>query len=232
VLNFILSLSVEEQNLLRRALKQKTPRIEVDLVNYLQSKKERPRPKSYDQADFGTSSEDGYAQTLKKSYPFGRYSSSSFDAEGAKKTNTAQESTLHNVSMGRTTSDMSVDTNQSSDLAAGTEILLSRSRESKKNTSSVVEENRSWTNYPEKTDASLDGETALSTPRLDFTQLRNPDGHNGLTTVKNSQDVDMVVNLSSIKTSLHADDGLSIPQLLHQVLMKNSFTLSCLPKSL
>ncbi|KAM0904238.1 hypothetical protein ACQ4PT_018122 [Festuca glaucescens] len=219
VLNFILSLSVEEQNLLRRALKQKTPRIEVDLVNYLQSKKERPRPKSYDQADFGTSSEDGYAQTVKNSYPFGRYSSGSPDAEGAKKTNRVQESTLHNVSMGRTTSDMSVDTNQSSDLAAGTEVLLSRSRESKKNTSSVVEDKRSWTNYPEKTDASLDGETPLSTPRLDFTQLRNPDGHNviSLTTVKNVQDGDLVVNLSSIKTSLHADNGLSIPQLLHQI---------------
>nr|CAB3487573.1 unnamed protein product [Digitaria exilis] len=65
---------VEDQNLLRRALKIKTPRIEVDLVNYLQSKKERPRPKSYDQADFGTSSDDGYALTSKKSYPFGRLS--------------------------------------------------------------------------------------------------------------------------------------------------------------
>ncbi|CAM0903887.1 unnamed protein product [Alopecurus aequalis] len=219
VLNFILSLSVEEQNLLRRALKQKTPRIEVDLVNYLQSKKERPRPKSYDQADFGTSSEDGYAQTLKKSYPFGRYSSSSLDTEGVKKTNTVQESTLHNAYMGRTTSDMSVDTNQSSELAAGTEFFLTRSRESKNNTSSVVENNRSWTNYPEKTDASLDGETALSTPRLDFTQLRSPDGHNavGSTTVKNLEDGDMVLHLSSIKTSLHADNGLSIPQLLYQI---------------
>jgi CLIP-associating protein 1/2 len=129
---------------------------------------------------------------------------------------------------------MSVDTNQSSDLAAGTEVLLSRSRESKKNTSSVVVDKRSWTNYPEKTDASLDGETPLSTPRLDFTQLRNPDGHNAisLTTVKNVQDGDLVVNLSSIKTSLHADNGLSIPQLLHQVLMKNPFTLLCFPKSL
>lgn len=41
VLNFILSLSVDEQNSLRRALKQRTPRIEVDLMNYLQNKKDR-----------------------------------------------------------------------------------------------------------------------------------------------------------------------------------------------
>ncbi|XP_048558227.1 CLIP-associated protein-like isoform X1 [Triticum urartu] len=219
VLNFILSLSVEEQNLLRRALKQKTPRIEVDLVNYLQSKKERPRPKSYDQADFGTSSEDGYAQTLKKSYPFGRYSSSSLDAEVGKKTTTVHEPTLHNVSMARTTSDMSAGTNQSLEPASGTEVFLNRSRESKNNFSSAVEDNRSWTNYPEKTDASLDGETAMSTPRLDFSQLHSPDGHNavGSTTGKDVQETDMVVNLSSIKTSIHADNGLSIPQLLHQI---------------
>ncbi|KAM3368530.1 hypothetical protein ACQJBY_016815 [Aegilops geniculata] len=219
VLNFILSLSVEEQNLLRRALKQKTPRIEVDLVNYLQSKKERPRPKSYDQADFGTSSEDGYAQTLKKSYPFGRYSSSSLDAEVGKRTTTVQEPTLHNVSMARTTSDMSAGTNQSLEPASGTEVFLNRSRESKNNISSAVEDNRSWTNYPEKTDASLDGETAMSTPRLDFSQLHSPDGHNavGSTTGKDVQETDMVVNLSSIKTSIHADNGLSIPQLLHQI---------------
>lgn len=224
VLNFILSLSVEDQNLLRRALKQKTPRIEVDLVNYLQSKKERPRPKSYDQADFGTSSEDGYAQTLKKSYPFGRYSSSSLDAEVGKNTTTVKEPTLHNVSMGRTTSDMSVAINQSLEPVAGTEVFLNRSRESNA-ISSAVEDNRSWTNYPEKPDAS-DGETAMSTPRLDFSQLHIPDEHNavGSTTGKDVQEGDMVVNLSSIKTSLHAENGLSIPQLLHQVLMKNPFT--------
>ncbi|TYI74106.1 hypothetical protein E1A91_D07G177100v1 [Gossypium mustelinum] len=62
VLNFILSLSVEEQNSLRRALKQYTPRIEVDLISYLQNKKERQRSKSsYDPYDaVGTWSEEGY----------------------------------------------------------------------------------------------------------------------------------------------------------------------------
>ncbi|CAL5026552.1 unnamed protein product [Urochloa decumbens] len=220
VLNFILSLSVEDQNLLRRALKIKTPRIEVDLVNYLQSKKERPRPKSYDQADFGTSSEDGYALTSKKSYPFGRYSSSSLDAEGGKKISTMQESTLHNVPIGRTTSDMSMDhAIQSLEPSTGTETHLTRSREPKNNSSSVVEAARSWTNYPEKTDASLDGETASSTPRLDFSRFLTSDGRNtvGSTTEESVQEGDMIVSLSSIKTSLHTDNGLSIPQLLHQI---------------
>ncbi|KAF8704181.1 hypothetical protein HU200_031676 [Digitaria exilis] len=222
VLNFILGLSVEDQNLLRRALKIKTPRIEVDLVNYLQSKKERPRPKSYDQADFGTSSDDGYALTSKKSYPFGRYSSSSLDAEGGKKISTMQESAPHNVSIGRTTSDMSMEhAIQSLEPSTGTEIHLSRSREPKHSSGSVVEPSRSWTNYPEKTDASLDGETASGTPRLDFSRFLTSDGPNntvGSTTEGSVQEGDVTVSLSSIKTSLHADNGLSIPQLLHQVI--------------
>ncbi|KAL6652423.1 hypothetical protein ACP70R_011348 [Stipagrostis hirtigluma subsp. patula] len=231
VLNFILSLSVEDQNHLRRALKQYTPRIEVDLVNYLQSKKERPRPKSYDQADFGTSSEDGYALTLKKSYPFARYSSSSLDAEGGKKITATQDSTLHNISIGRTTSDMSIDHAITSlEPSAGAEVLLSRSRESKNNTSSVVEAARSWTNHPEKTDISLDGETATSTPRVDFSRLLSSDGHNtvGSPTGENVQEGDMGLGLSSIKTSLHADNGLSIPQLLHQI--SNDTEVSSLEK--
>jgi CLIP-associating protein 1/2 len=92
VLNFILGLSIDEQNIVRRALKQYTPRIEVDLVNYLQSKKEHARPKSYDQVDSSTSSEDGYAVTLKKSFPFGHFSDSLLDAERGKKMDTVQES--------------------------------------------------------------------------------------------------------------------------------------------
>ncbi|RCV34450.1 hypothetical protein SETIT_7G160500v2 [Setaria italica] len=220
VLNFILSLSVEDQNLLRRALKIKTPRIEVDLVNYLQSKKERPRPKSYDQADFGTSSEDGYALSSKKGYLFGRYSSSSLDAEGGKKISTMQESTPHNVSIGRTTSDMSMDhAIQSLEPSTGTEVHLTRSAERKNNSSSVVEAARSWTNYPEKTDASLDGEAVSSTPRLDFSRFLTSDSHNAVvsTTEESVQEGDMIVSLSSIKTSLHTDNGLSIPQVLHQI---------------
>uniref|UniRef100_A0A804RGB5 TOG domain-containing protein n=1 Tax=Zea mays TaxID=4577 RepID=A0A804RGB5_MAIZE len=220
VLNFILSLSVEDQNLLRRALKIKTPRIEVDLVNYLQSKKERPRPKPYDQVDFGTSSEDGYALTSKKSYPFGRFSSSSLDAEGGKMISSMQEPALHNVSIGRTVSDMSMDhAIQSLESSTGAEVHLTRGREPKNNSNLVAEAARSWTSYPEKTDASVDGETATGTPRLDFGRFITSDGHNtvGSTTEGSVQDGDMIVNLSSIKTSLQTDNGLSVPQLLHQI---------------
>ncbi|KAI7752881.1 hypothetical protein M8C21_011597, partial [Ambrosia artemisiifolia] len=87
VLNYILSLSVEEQNSLRRALKQHTPRIEVDLMNYLQQKKDRQRTKSsYDPYDVvGTSSEEGYIAVSKKTPLYGRYSAGSIDSDGGKK---------------------------------------------------------------------------------------------------------------------------------------------------
>lgn len=47
VLNFILGLSIEEQSVLRRSLKQYTPRIEVDLMTYVQNRSQRTRPKSF-----------------------------------------------------------------------------------------------------------------------------------------------------------------------------------------
>ncbi|KAG7014585.1 CLIP-associated protein [Cucurbita argyrosperma subsp. argyrosperma] len=103
VLNYILSLSVEEQNSLRRALKQYTPRIEVDLMNFLQNKKERQRSKSlYDPSDVvGTSSEEGYVSMSKKSQFFGRYSAGSLDDKSGMKWNMNQESTLVTRSIGQ-----------------------------------------------------------------------------------------------------------------------------------
>ncbi|KAJ8899239.1 hypothetical protein K2173_012773 [Erythroxylum novogranatense] len=93
VLHCVLSLSVEEQNSLRRALKQYTPRIEVDLMNYLQNKKERSKS-LYDPSDVvGTSSDEGYMGLSKKSHLFGKYSTSSIDSDGGRKWISNQEST-------------------------------------------------------------------------------------------------------------------------------------------
>ncbi|EPS69812.1 hypothetical protein M569_04950, partial [Genlisea aurea] len=86
VLNYILSLSIEEQNSLRRALKQYTPRIEVDLMNFLQSKRDRRGKSPFDPSDaLGTSSEEGYIEPSKKSPFLGRYSSGSVDGDGTRK---------------------------------------------------------------------------------------------------------------------------------------------------
>ncbi|OIV92110.1 hypothetical protein TanjilG_27265 [Lupinus angustifolius] len=100
VLNFILSLSVEEQNSLRRALKQYTPRVEVDLMNYLQNKKERQHSKSsYDPSDVvGTSSEDRYIGLSRKAHYLERYSTGSVDSDSGRKWS-SQDSTLIKASL-------------------------------------------------------------------------------------------------------------------------------------
>ncbi|KAK7279461.1 hypothetical protein RJT34_24514 [Clitoria ternatea] len=104
VLNFILSLSVDEQNSLRRALKQRTPRIEVDLINYLQNKKERRSKSSYDPSDVvGASSEEGYAGLSRKAHYIGRYSAGSLDSDGGRKWS-SQDSTLMKASLGQAVS--------------------------------------------------------------------------------------------------------------------------------
>ncbi|CAM6027387.1 unnamed protein product, partial [Sphagnum balticum] len=73
VMNFILGLPIEEQSTLRRALKQYTPRIEVDLMTYLQQRTQRIRPKpGYDQAK-PTGESFGY----KKSQSMGNITQSS-----------------------------------------------------------------------------------------------------------------------------------------------------------
>ncbi|XP_022722851.1 CLIP-associated protein-like isoform X2 [Durio zibethinus] len=92
VLHYIMCMSVEEQNSLRRILKQQTPRIEMDLMNFLQNKRERPRPRNiHEPSDIGLSPEDEYTGALKKVYYFGRYSSGSSDIDSGKKLFSIQE---------------------------------------------------------------------------------------------------------------------------------------------
>uniref|UniRef100_A0A0E0CNF8 TOG domain-containing protein n=1 Tax=Oryza meridionalis TaxID=40149 RepID=A0A0E0CNF8_9ORYZ len=217
VLNFILNLSIEEQNLVRRALKQYTPRIEVDLVNYLQSKKERSRPKSYDQVDFGNSSEDGYALTPKSSYAFGRFSASSLDNSSGKKMNMVHGSTFLDISTGRPSSDVSID-NVKQCFEPEAEVLAT-SRESKNIARTVVEAARSWTDYPGKSDATIDDENSTGTPRLEFGRLAVSDGCGAVisTSVEDAQEGNPLVELSSVKITPHTSNGPSIPQLIHQI---------------
>lgn len=225
VLNFILSLSVEEQNVLRRALKQYTPRIEVDLVNFLQSKKERQRPKSfYDQADaVGTSSEEGYIVTsIKKNHQFGRYSTGSLDSEGGRKWSSAQESTLLDASIGQATADrMQEQFNQNAGHGIEINIPAGKGGELKGNANSVVESIGSWTNKVEKSDSKMESESSISTPRLDISRLVASDGLKaiGLTQTSESIQDSNSINgkLSFVRNSPHVDSGPSIPQLLHRV---------------
>ena len=208
VLNFITSLSVEDQNFLRRALKQYTPRIEVDLMNFLQSKKERQRPKSfYDQSDTLGSSDDGYGGISKKSLLFGRYSSGSTDLENNRKWGSLQE-TVH-VSNSSVTALTASDESQGHPYRSHDES--SPVKEIKFGVDSQSTGPGNWTGGSSgKVDSGIDYVGSALTPRLDISRMLTLNG-DGLTEY-GFQD-----NLISNKIISKSATGPSIPQLLHQV---------------
>ncbi|KAJ6843114.1 CLIP-associated protein [Iris pallida] len=227
VLNFILSLSIQEQNSLRRALKQYTPRIEVDLMNFLQSKRERQRSKSlYDQSDVaGTSSEDGYFGSSKKSQLLGRYSAGSVDSDGGRKWSSMQESTRMDASIGRATSDETQHPFHDIELDSDTNVLVHKSRELICDANIALENSDTWTSYREKEDCSVECESSLATPRLDINKLVSYNGTraSGLTlSGENMQDMELMhEKLNSVSNNPQADSGPSIPQILHQICNGN-----------
>ncbi|KAF6144341.1 hypothetical protein GIB67_024568 [Kingdonia uniflora] len=225
VLNFILSVSVEEQNFMRRALKQYTPRIEVDLMTYLQNKKERQRSKSlYDQSDFvGTSSEEGYGGASRKGHLFGRFSGGSIDSDNGRKWSSMQDSTHVTESIGRAASDDAHDHfYQNLQLGSNSDVFTSKNKDLKCNTETTTENLGLRRSYPGNGDHSTCLESSLSTPRLDINGLRSS-GHSitGLSLDKEALDVDVKEKLAVIKTSSTPEFGPSIPQILHQISKGN-----------
>ncbi|KAI3449855.1 hypothetical protein Pfo_006520 [Paulownia fortunei] len=218
VLNFILSLSVEEQNSLRRALKQYTPRIEVDLMNFLQSKKERRGKSSYDPSDVvGTSSEEGYIGIPKKSHFFGRHSSASVDNDGGRKWSSLQDSSYITGSIGNLTSDDAQENlhHHVLETYSNSDVPTSNYRGLNTTTDNIG----SWA-----IDSCANVEVS-STPRLDINGLI---GSNHL-----QKSVDFEVDepsseltlnhpkLSDLKVNSAAEPGLSIPQILHLIPTAN-----------
>ncbi|KAK7378548.1 hypothetical protein VNO80_03991 [Phaseolus coccineus] len=222
VLNFILSLSVEEQNSLRRALKQYTPRIEVDLINYLQNKKERQRSKSsYDPSDVvGTSSEDGYVGYSRKAHYLGRYSAGSLDGDGGRKWS-SQDSTLVKASLGQASSgetqehlyqNFETDPNSGS-LASKTKDLVYAVNPMGQNFTSQTSHRHV------ESSISLEG---LSTPRLDVNGLMSPEHLNVAEGYVNDKEYSSELGLNhhtdeDVKINSITEAGPSIPQILHMV---------------
>ncbi|KAG1359692.1 CLIP-associated protein [Cocos nucifera] len=221
VLNFILSLSVEEQNSLRRALKQYTPCIEVDLVNFLQSRKERQCSKSfYEQSDVVlTSSEEGHGETSKKDHLFGRYSAGSVDNESLSKLSSMQES-LKSIAQG-TSGESQQHLFRNTEPVSDSVSFGQKCKDLKYNDDVVVKSTRSRAKYLENSDSGMDVETSVATPRLDITRLMSSDGHkaNG-SNLGNESTCEMEVtneNMDSLKNNPNQKNGASIPQLLHQI---------------
>ncbi|KAK8285558.1 hypothetical protein V6Z11_D08G228800 [Gossypium hirsutum] len=223
VLNFILSLSVEEQNSLRRALKQYTPRIEVDLINFLQNKKERQRSKSsYDPYDVvGTSSEEGYIGVPKKSAFLGRYSSGSIDSEGGRKWGTTQESTLITGSIGQATSDETRENlYQNFETSPNADVLLSKTNESSYMVYSMGQ-NLGSRNL--ESNFNLEG---VSTPQLEINGLSRSDSLGAIGGVAHNYETSSGLDLNhlkpaAVKINSMPDAGPSIPQILHMICNGN-----------
>uniref|UniRef100_A0A2P2MUH6 TOG domain-containing protein n=1 Tax=Rhizophora mucronata TaxID=61149 RepID=A0A2P2MUH6_RHIMU len=224
VLNFILSLSVEEQNSLRRALKQYTPRIEVDLMNFLQNKKERQRLRSsYDPSDVvGTSSEEGFIGLSKKSNFFGRYSASSADGDGARKWNSTQESALMTGVFNQTGSDdMQDNLYQNFETGSNTAVHNLVTRDLTSAAKSVGQNMASQHGHREILDNSLNFE-GLSTPRLDINGLMKSESTVFAESFGHDSGLPSEFELNhhnpvAVKINSLPEAGPSIPQILHLI---------------
>lgn len=214
VLNFILSLSVEEQNSLRRALKQYTPRIEVDLMNFLQNKKERRPKSSYDPSDIvGTSSEEGYIGASKKSNFYGRYSAGSIDSDGGRKW-----SSTGNI--GQAVSDETRENMyQNFDTGSNADGLSSKTKDMSYTVNSAGQ--NLWSSRLENVNNDVNVE-GLSTPRVDINGLLRSDQLGVAEVLVHASEAPTELDLNQYKPKAvniiaMPDAGPSIPQILHLV---------------
>ncbi|KAK4775013.1 hypothetical protein SAY86_009948 [Trapa natans] len=211
VLNFILSLSVEEQNSLRRSLKQYTPRIDVDLMNYLQSKKDRSRPKTtYDPSDIiGTSSEEGYFVAPKRSNYLGRYSTGSTDSDIDRKLS-SQDLNLFTGSTHGAFNEI----HENSYL----DLLGSKTRDLSYMVEPSGQKLRNPTGLAENLDSNMNLER-LYAP-FHTNGLSNPDqmapGLERCNEVQLEDDINQHKS-SALKINTTSDAGPSIPQILHLI---------------
>ncbi|XP_022758590.1 CLIP-associated protein-like isoform X2 [Durio zibethinus] len=224
VLNFILSLSVEEQNSLRRALKQYTPRIEVDLMNYLQNKKERQRSKSsYDPSDVvGTSSEEGYIGVSKRSLLLGSYSAGSIDSEGGRKWGSTQESSLMTGSISQATSDETQkNACQNLETSSNADAFPYKTKELSYMVNSIGQNMGSQNGQIENLESSVNLE-GLSTTRLEINGLSRSDSLGTIEGVAHNNETSSELDLNhlkptAVKISSTPVASSSITQILHLI---------------
>ncbi|CAH8357106.1 unnamed protein product [Eruca vesicaria subsp. sativa] len=222
LLNYILSLSVEEQNSLRRALKQYTPRIEVDLLNYMQSKKEKQRIKSYDPSDaIGTSSEEGYPGASKKNIFLGRYSGGSVDSDSGRKWSSSQETAT--VTAGVVGQSVSSGTQEKlyhnfrSGISSASDLLNQKGSDY---TFTSAGENMISRSSPNGSSHNVENLDGLSPQHLEKNGLNmtNADSLEERHGNEGSPDFDLSqYMLTSIKVNPTPESGPSIPQILHMI---------------
>ncbi|CAG7900425.1 unnamed protein product [Brassica rapa] len=222
LLNYILSLSVEEQNSLRRSLKQYTPRIEVDLLNYMQSKKEKLRVKSYDPSDaIGTSSEEGYPGASKKNIFLGRYSGGSADSDSGRKWSSSQEpTTVTGGGVGQSVYSGTQEKlyhNFRSGISSASDGLNQKDSDY---TFTSAGHNLISRTSPNGSSDKVENFDSVSPPHLEKNGLdmTNADSLEDRHENEASRELDLSqYMLSSIKVSPTPESGPSIPQILHMI---------------
>ncbi|XP_010467930.1 PREDICTED: CLIP-associated protein [Camelina sativa] len=221
LLNYILSLSVEEQNSLRRSLKQYTPRIEVDLLNYMQSKKDKQRIKSYDPSDaIGTSSEEGYAGASKKNIFLGRYSGGSVDSDSGRKWSSSQEPTMITGGVGQSVSSGTQEKlyqNLRTGISSASDLLNTKDSDY---TFASAGQNLISRTSPNGSSDNMENLDDLSPPHLEKNglNLTSVDSLEGRHENEVPRELDLgQYMLASIKVSPTPESGPSIPQILHMI---------------
>lgn len=241
VLNFILGLSIEEQSSLRRALKHYTPRIEVDLMNYLQTRSQRSKSKSaHDQVDVSSALDDGYGVSLgrisstAKNQTLGGYSST-LNNDGVRKWNASQaDSTQYGNRIGGPTlgeepHGMYYQNYETSSTMQDSSVSM-RSKENKGGQDESPDVLKRWSNRPsgpvrvslearraDETSESpqTHGHLFHSSEQYTGTALDGrsiSDGHSD-----SERTVDKVSQLKSSKTLPPEDMGPNVPSLLNQL---------------
>ncbi|XP_073139604.1 CLIP-associated protein-like isoform X2 [Henckelia pumila] len=222
VLNFILSLSVDEQNSLRRALKKHTPRIEVDLMNFLQSKKEKRGKSSYDPSDLvGTLSEEGYIGGSRKSYMFGKYSSGSVDSDSGRKCSSLHDASHVTGSIVNLKSDDIQEILHQDILETNLDPDVSFSNyKNLKCGSAVLNDNKgTW---------AIDNCATIEITSTSCLDINGGSDHlpnstdSGFDSVPSSEStVDHRLKLPALNQNSEAEEGPSIPQILHLICTGN-----------
>ncbi|KAL2470626.1 CLIP-associated protein [Abeliophyllum distichum] len=227
VLNFILSLSVEEQNSLRRALKQYTPRIEVDLMNFMQNRKERRGKSPYDQSDMiGSFPEDGYIGASNKNHLFGRYSAVSVDRDDGRKWSSLQDASHIISSTGHLKSDEAQEhLHHTLETGSNPDIPNSDFKNLKYASDTTADDMGSWANQVETMENPTSPDVSSST-RLDINGLDGSD-HPHIAAdfgVDNELLPELTLNhttLPALKMNSAPEVGPSIPLILHLICNGN-----------
>ncbi|CAN8257567.1 unnamed protein product [Cochlearia groenlandica] len=218
LLNYILSLSVEEQNSLRRSLKQYTPRIEVELLNYMQSKKEKQRVKSYDPSDaIGTSSEEGFAGASKKNIFLGGYSGGSIDSDSGRKWSSSHDQTTNTGGAGFSGTQENLYHNFRSGISSGSDVLNQKNSDY---SFTSAGQNLTSRTSPNGSLDNIENMAGISPPQFEKNGLNmmDTDSFEERHEIDVSRELDLSqYMISSIKVNPTPESGPSIPQILHMI---------------